>query len=117
MYEVFSAFDLPDPTMSNGDRDSTVVAPQALFMMNSSVILNHSRKLAEKLLADTSLDAAGRVKTAYERALTRPASNQEIDQALTFVAKMQREWKGDELKAWQSFCKSLLASNEFIYMN
>lgn len=117
MYEVYSAFDLPDPTMSNGDRDSTVVAPQALFMMNSSVILNHSRKLAEKLLADASLDAAGRVKTAYERALTRPASNQEIDQALTFVAKMQREWKGDELKAWQSFCKSLLASNEFIYMN
>ncbi len=117
MYEVFSAFDLPDPTMSNGDRDSTVVAPQALFMMNSSVILNHSRKLAEKLLADSSLDAAGRVKTAYERALTRPASNHEIDQALTFVAKMQREWKGDELKAWQSFCKSLLASNEFIYMN
>jgi len=117
MYEVFSAFDLPDPTMPNGDRDSTVVAPQALFMMNSSVILNHSRKLAEKLMADTSLDATGRVKTAYERALTRPATNQEIDQALTFVAKMQREWKGDELKAWQSFCKSLLASNEFIYMN
>ena len=117
MYDVFSAFDLPDPTMPSGDRDSTVVAPQALFMMNSSVILQHSRKLAEKLLADTSLDAAGRVKTAYERALTRPASNREIDQALTFVARMQREWKGDELKAWQSFCKSLLASSEFIYMN
>lgn len=117
MYEVFSAFDLPDPTMPNGDRDSTVVAPQALFMMNSSVILNHSRKLAEKLMADSTLDAAGRVKTAYERALTRPATPQEIDQALTFVAKMQNEWKGDELKAWQSFCKSLLASNEFIYMN
>src|SRR5262249_60980043 len=44
MYEVFQAFDLPDPSMSNGDRDSTVVAPQALFMMNGSVVLSQTRK-------------------------------------------------------------------------
>jgi hypothetical protein len=113
MYEVFSAFDLPDSTMSNGDRDSTVVAPQALFMMNSSVILNHSRIMAESLKGDPS----ERVKTAYQRALSRPATATEIDQALSFISKMQKEWKGDELKAWQSFCKSLLASSEFIYLN
>ena len=117
MYEVFSAFDLPDPTMPNGDRDSTVVAPQALFMMNSDVMLNHSKKMAETLLADKTLDGVTRVKQAYERAVSRPASAQEIDQALTFITKMQQEWKGDELKAWQSFCKSLLASSEFIYLN
>ncbi|MBI2687834.1 MAG: DUF1549 domain-containing protein [Acidobacteria bacterium] len=117
MYDVFTAFDLPDPAVSNGDRDSTVVAPQALFMMNGTVMLRHSKQMAEGLLARTGLDDAGRVKEAYERALARPATAREIDQALTYIAKMQEAWKGSRVSAWQSFCKSLLASNEFIYMN
>ena len=117
MYDVFSAFDLPDSTMSNGDRDSTVVAPQALFMMNSSVILKHSKTMADSLLADKSLDNQGRIRQAYERALARPPTPQEIDGALTFIGSIAKDWQGDEAKAWQSFCKSLLATNEFIYLN
>jgi len=117
MYDVFQAFDLPDPATSNGDRNSTVVAPQALFMMNSSVILQHSRRLADNLLARSDLDDNSRIVEAYERALSRPPTPDEIDSALTFVSRMEREWKGDKVKAWQSFCKSLLASNEFIYLD
>ena len=117
LYEVFGAFDLPDPTTSNGDRDSTVVAPQALFMMNSSVILTHSKTMADSLLADKTLDNQGRVRNAYERALSRPPTPQEIDGALTFIGSIAKDWQGDEAKAWQSFCKSLLAANEFIYLN
>ncbi len=145
LYEVFQAFDLPDPTSPNGDRDSTVVAPQALFMMNSSVMLNHSKKMAESLLQQTNLDDQARIRHAYERALGRPPSSQEIDQGLTFIARMEQEWSHtppspptsqpqrtpavregmlpspnigqSKLNAWQSYCKSLLASNEFIYLN
>ncbi len=117
MYEVFQAFDLPEPTTSNGDRDSTVVAPQALFMMNSSVILIHSKKMAESLLSQTTLDDQARIREAYERALGRQPSSREVDQGLTFISRMEKEWKGDKVNAWQSYCKSLLASNEFIYLN
>jgi hypothetical protein len=116
LYDVFRAFDLPDPSSSNGDRDATVVAPQALFMMNSSVMLQHSLKLAERLLT-TQQDDAARIREAYEAALARPPTPQEVDQGQTFVARMEREWQGDRKKAWQSFCKSLLSSNEFIYLN
>ncbi len=117
LYEVFQAFDLPDPTTSNGDRDSTVVAPQALFMMNSSVILKHSKQMAESLLNQASVDDAGRIQQAYLRALGRPATAQEVDSALTFIARMEKEWNGNKVNAWQSYCKSLLASNEFVYLN
>jgi len=117
MYDVFTAFDLPDPAVSNGDRDATVVAPQALFMMNGAVMLRHSRQMAEGLLARTDLDDAGRVREAYERAYARPAAAWEIDQALTYIAKMEQAWKGSRVSAWQSFCKSLLGANEFIYIN
>jgi len=130
MYEVFSAFDMPDPATSTGDRAATVVAPQALFMMNGTVMLRHSRTMAEHLLKRTDLDDAGRVRDAYERALARPPTPAEIDSALSFVAQIDRaagasplmeQRKTDPAErrafAWQSFCKALLSSNEFIYLN
>jgi hypothetical protein len=80
-------------------------------------MLQHSRKMADRLLQRGDLDDAGRTREAYERAFTRPATSLEIDQALSFLARIEREWNGDKGKAWQSFCKALLASNEFIYVN
>ncbi len=124
MYEVFQAFDLPDPSTSNGDRSATVVAPQALFMMNGSVLLAHTRTMANKLLARADLDDAGRISEAYERALARPPAANEIDRALSFIAQVDRAMKDRNrdpadrrVFAWQSFCKSLIASNEFVYLN
>jgi hypothetical protein len=124
MYDVFQAFDLPDPSTPNGDRTSTVIAPQALFMMNGSVLLKHSRHMAEGLLARADLDDAARIRDAYERALGRPPAPKEIDSALTLISQVSRAMEGrqpDERSrrvfAWQSFCKSLFALNEFIYLN
>jgi hypothetical protein len=124
LYEVFTAFDLPDPAVTQGDRASTVIAPQALFLMNGVVTLRHTRKMAEKLLALNAADDAARIQDAYERALARPPSPKEIDQALTFIAQIDKaltdkttDTAQRRLLAWQSFCKALLSSNEFIYLN
>jgi hypothetical protein len=124
MYEVFQAFDMGDPATSNGDRNSTVIAPQALFMMNGSVVLQHTRAMAEKLLARTDLDDAARIRDVYERALGRPPSAKEIDRAMTFIAQVDHAMEARNpdaasrrIFAWQSFCKSLIGSNEFIYLN
>jgi hypothetical protein len=124
MYEMFQAFDLPDPSTPNGDRNSTVVAPQALFAMNSSLVLKASRALASNLLARTGIDDAGRVREVYERAFARPTASSDVDRALTFIGQVEQAMEGREadpakrhLFAWQSFCKALMSSNEFIYLN
>ena len=124
MYDVLRAFDLPDPSMPNGDRDSTVVAPQALFAMNGSTVLSQTRVMAEGLLARQDLDDPDRIRSAYERALGRPPSAKDIDRALTFISQIERaveshKTSSDERRvfAWQSFCKALVGSNEFIYLN
>ena len=74
-------------------------------------------------MAAASEDKA-RVEEAYERALARPPSGREVDQALTFLAQVEKavpekvtDPKERRTLAWQSFCKALLASNEFIYLN
>src|SRR4030095_8628059 len=50
LYDVFQAFDFGDPSVINGDRQSTVVAPQALFMMNGSLVLKEAGKMAANLV-------------------------------------------------------------------
>jgi hypothetical protein len=120
MYEVFTAFDLPDPSVPQGDRDSTIVAPQALFMLNGNVVLKHSRQMAEMLMTKVRDDDA-RVRLAYERALSRPPTQKEIQQAIAFVDRIAKALaespKDARERAWQSLCKALLASNEFIFLN
>jgi hypothetical protein len=124
MYEMFQAFDLPDPSTPNGDRASTVIAPQALFMMNASLVLKATRAMAANLLAESGVDDAARIREAYERALARPPAASDVDRALTFIAQVEKSMTDREsdaakrrLFAWQSFCKALLSSNEFIYIN
>ncbi len=124
LYEMFQAFDLPDPATPTGDRYSTVIAPQALFMMNSTLMLKSTRNMAKKLLDRADLDDAARIREAWEKALSRSPSASEVDRAQTFIARVEKAMEDKEkdpaarrLFAWESFCKALLASNEFIYLD
>jgi hypothetical protein len=129
LYEVFQAFDFADPSTQNGDRDTTTVAPQALFMMNSQLMLDESRVMAQGLLADAATDDAGRIETAYSRCYARPPNDMERTRALAFVEHYQQAATSQplpgggtlevgelRLRAWQALCRVLLSANEFIYI-
>ncbi len=51
--DVMTIFDMPDPNLVTGARQSTIVPTQSLFLMNSPLALSASRAAAERLLADT----------------------------------------------------------------
>src|SRR5207253_10298862 len=65
LYDVFPLFDFPDPAVPNGDRATTTVAPQALFLMNSAWVAQVCERLAGRLLDDAGADAAARVRRLY----------------------------------------------------
>jgi len=124
LYTMFEQFDFPDPTMPTGSRSSTIVAPQALLMMNSDLVIESADALALRLLASEE-DPKRRVQIAYEQVLGRPASDQDIERTLVFVgeatspkqaANLANQSILDEPQAWSLFCQSLLACNEFFYL-
>ena len=124
LYNVFQAFDFADPSVLNGNRHSTVVAPQALFMMNGSIVMEHTEKMAASLLARDDLDDAGRLGSAYEKIFARLPDQNEIDRALTFLHRIDTTLNGREpdaeerrLRSWQTLCQALVASSEFIYLD
>lgn len=123
VYTLFEQFDFPDPTMPTGSRNATVVAPQALLLMNADLVMDSADELARSLLAQSISDAE-RVTIAYSRAVGRAPSESETNRVLEFIATMTTESltgtttvePAAQLRAWSMFCQSLFASNEFFYL-
>ena len=123
LYEMFSAFDFADPSMANGKRPSTTVAPQALFMMNSTLVEGQTRSMAESLLGASVDSDSLRVAAAYLRAHGRPPTASEVSGALQFVSQYEAHLSAQNVAAaealirgWQALCRAILSSNEFVYV-
>ena len=134
MYPLFATFDYTDSSYTIDARPNTMVAQQALFMLNSEMVGAQAERLAGLLIEDTALqDDRSRVERAYEICFSRPPHEQELQRALEFIDRVRetggapsiswpeqadRDEKVDpHLHAMRSFCQVLLASNEFIYVN
>ncbi len=124
LYDQFQAFDYPDPAVSNGDRMTTTVASQALFMMNGWAMKLASEHLAQTLLADGKASDQERMQSASLRLFGRPAEPAELKEWQTFLERYQSASSlADQTPekrrslAWQGFCRALMSSNEFVYIN
>ena len=112
LYDMLEQFDYPDPTMPTGSRNSTVIAPQALIMMNAPVVMESSTRLAAKL-APLS-DDGKRVEQAYALLYGRPPTDHEKTDALALLREFSATEKPE--RALALLCQSLFAANEFIYL-
>ena len=124
------AFDFPDMHESCGCRTTTTIAPQALILLNNNVVLKAARSLAERARSESmSADPASAVQRAWELALGRTASDEEIRRALHFISR-QHQLVADNAQAEQNvaqqaetaneafsdFCHALLNTNEFLFV-
>jgi len=116
---LLNLFDFGDATTMQGKRQLTNVSTQALFWLNSEFLTDRSTDVAKLLLADSALTDAARVESLYLRVLNRQADKEEIAQALNYIAKFKQKFAADitDAKAWQSLCRVLMASNDFLYVD
>jgi len=68
-----------------------------------------------KRLAKLSPDSTRRIQRAHRLALGRPATEREVVDAAGFITAYSAA--SDEAKAWDTWCRVLLSSNEFLYVN
>jgi hypothetical protein len=124
LYDPFQVFDFPDPSTANGQRVSTTVAAQALFLMNGDLVREQTRHMAVALLGRSDLDDPARVNAAYLRAFDRKASGAEVSRSLDFVRRLESQWESEKvvdaaerrIRAWQGLCRVLVSTNEFLYV-
>jgi mono/diheme cytochrome c family protein len=107
---------LPDPFMEALDcpagdqfaplRNNGVTVQQALAMWNDAFILRHCEHLAARLQREAKTTAA-RVDLACEIVYSRPPAADELAELTAYAEK----------HGWANFCRLLLNSNEFVFVD
>jgi hypothetical protein len=78
LLDVFEVFNFTDPQVPTGTRPSTIVAPQALYLMNSPFIHKTSRAMGQELARQhEGMATADLVRLAYRRILNRQPTPRE----------------------------------------
>jgi hypothetical protein len=103
---ALEVFDFAEQGLVTGRRDTTTVAPQALYLLNDPFVRQQAQLIAERLHRRTDLDDAGRINLAHRLTLGRNATAKETERVKGYLAASQ----GD---AWASFCQAMLACAEF----
>jgi len=113
--EIFEAFDFADPSVSTGKRNTSTVAPQALYLLNHPFVIEQSAAAATKLLADKALTTDdGRLMRAYRLTLGRVPSAAERQIALRFLAN--ENIKLNTTEKWSQIFHAMFASLDFRYV-
>ena len=99
---VLKNYDFPDPMQSAGGRDLTTTSLQQLFVLNSPFFFDSAAAIS-KVVGNLPTEAT-RMRELYRRLLSRDPSPQELDMALTFLAKGTLE----------QYAQVLLSTNEEI---
>ncbi len=107
-------FDAANPDSSTEKRTVSVVAPQALLLLNHDFVQTQARFLAERVARESTGDAAARIQHVYQLLFARPATDRELEIARQLVDGAA---SADQDAAWVDLAHVLLCSNEFMFID
>jgi hypothetical protein len=122
-HPFLAIFDGSDPNTTTGERLVSTTPLQALFMMNDPFAHKQAELFAGRLIKLKS-ETSARIEMAYQMALGRPASKEELSIAERHLAAFQEKLmssgnSGADVSklAMASLARALFACNEFIYVD
>jgi len=110
---LMTTFDMCDTTVPTGKRDVSVVALQALSLLNNGWVRGEAEACAGRVLAAAAAPEA-RVDEAWRRILGRLPTPSEKGASLGHVTAQSAGDPARERLAWASLCQVLFNTNEFI---
>jgi hypothetical protein len=108
--EALEAFDFADPSLVTGRRNTSTVAPQALYLLNHPFPAEQAKHAAARLLTEKHPDDGTRITRAYRLALGREPTAGERDVATKFLAQAGPD-------GWAAVFHALFASADFRYVD
>ena len=106
-YPMFETFDQPNLVNSIDRRNRTIIAPQALILMNNGMVLTQAKQFAERLKKEAGADVDKQVDRGFRVALGRPPDGFERRTSAEFVRK--------SATGLVDFCHALMNLNEFVF--
>jgi len=143
--ELYNQFDFANPDITTGKRYETIVPQQSLFLMNSPLVIEQAKNLANRPDFTVLTNDEDRVKLLYELCYQREPSPVEIQLGVNFVLnspenenvprmavrkavnpirakKLEDSFASiptdrQPLKPWEKYAHALLQANEAIFVN
>jgi len=120
--------DAPDTTSSCEARMVSITGPQALTFLNGEFAHQQAKSFADRLVKEAGNEAKVQVQRAFALVLCRPPTDAEMQAAIEFLDKQQKQIEADAKKAkrdagdfrpkaLEAFCLVMLNTNEFAYVD
>jgi hypothetical protein len=114
--DILELFDFAEPSLVTGDRATTNVPVQALYLMNSPFVQERAQGFASRLAREAT-SPEQRITAAFRLCFSREPDEFEQEQALAFLQSMPQEEPADgtapETDPLAVFCHALLSTAEF----
>ncbi len=122
-------FDSPQMNPNCLERRGSLVAPQALHLMNNGMVHQLAERFARRVSREAGADPAKRLERLYWIALSRPPSAEEKAIGLAALSKLADRWAKHlagagkaspevaHLKALTTFCRAMVNSAGFLYVD
>jgi hypothetical protein len=113
--EIFEVFDFADPNIQRGKRTTSTISSQALLLMNHPLVIEQTRRAAEKMLSSGSSSTSSRIEHAYLQMLGRRPTAEEEQITAEFLDNASDGEEGK--KRWAMLYQSLLQSVDFRFVD
>ena len=115
---LLQLFDAPDTLQGIGNRQESTVAPQALALINSPILIDLAQKFATRVRKDPAkVSLQEGIRQAYRVALSRDPGEEELAGWVSFVEQQKALHGNNEQLAFRDVCHAILCANEFAYID
>ena len=106
------AFDSTVCDESRPRRRTSVTPLQALSLFNGDFVNEEAKALANRVYHEAGDSVLGQIRLAYRYVLSRPPSEEEANRFEEFLIQ-----SNNSIEALNGFCRVLLNTNEFVYID
>jgi cytochrome c553 len=122
-HPYLSLFNGADASLSTAMRDNSTLPLQGLFLFNNELVYQQAARLAARLAAAESAPAS-RLRRAFLAVFARPPSAEEQARCLAFLEQYEQALAAEgvaancrDQEAWSALARTLMASNELMYVD
>ncbi len=125
---LLESFDLPAMNPNCLQRSESLVAPQALQLMNDAAVRQLARQFADRVLREAGTDPDQQIHRVYEVALSRPPSSEELEACVQTLERLTAESSKSSTagttsneeagqRALSVICHTIMNSAAFLYID
>lgn len=127
LYEMFSTFDYVETANHIEQRPTTTVPHQALFLLNSPIVHKQATAIAKEVIENHESTEA-RIDAIFRALYARRPTDAEMSRSVDFIAAAEVELESLQavpqrtvpqrtVQVWSALCRSMMAGNEFVYID